>query len=219
MRLGGVEIAVESIALAVTDDALTELRGSLTEEELAKAARLVSPVKQRRAIAARGSLRRALGRRLDLPAHRVQLARENDGKPVLSGAQQGALHFNLSHSGDIAVLAVTEAAPVGIDIEPLREMNLGIADAIFGPSERAAFAACDVAVQSRALLARWTMKEAALKAIGCGFQRSAMTLDMGPFESDRPITVTAGIDGKRDLTVCSFQGLQPGHVVALAVLQ
>jgi 4'-phosphopantetheinyl transferase len=137
---------------------------------------------------------------------------------VLAGPQSGDLYFNLSHSGDAAVLAIAEAGPVGIDIEALRSVDPTLAEAILGPSERSALAALDPSMRSGSLLARWTMKEAALKAVGCGFRQTPTMLDLGLFDNDEPVTVGAeAVGGRGDLVVRNLFDLWPGHVAALAV--
>ena len=54
----------------------------------------------------------------------------SNGKPVL--ANEPDVHFNLSHSGNLAVCAVSDH-PVGVDVELLQDMDPGVAGMCFQP--------------------------------------------------------------------------------------
>ena len=93
------------------------LRPLLTDKEQQRADRLATELLQTRFIRARGSLRTILGRYLDQPPTALVFEYGEHGKPALrTGAD---LAFNLSHAGDLALLAIARA-PVGVDLEPLR---------------------------------------------------------------------------------------------------
>lgn len=77
-------------------------------------------------------------------------------------------HFNLSHAGRYAVLAVDER-PVGVDIEQLHDFPLELATRYFAPAEQAQLQACPTAAARQQLFFQlWTCKEAYLKATGAG---------------------------------------------------
>ncbi|MGH8213150.1 MAG: 4'-phosphopantetheinyl transferase family protein [Rhodanobacteraceae bacterium] len=90
------------------------------------------------------------------------------GKPRLRGAD--ALHFNWSHSGNRAVLALALNVELGVDIEQAREgvHVLELAQRFFAPSEAKVLAACDEAERENLFLQLWCAKEAVLKALGRG---------------------------------------------------
>lgn len=95
-----------------------------------------------------------------LLGHRAT-ARTAEGKPYVV---DGSLHFNLSHSGDYALIAVTPHAPVGVDIQQHRQRTRwrAIAERFFAPHEAAS-------LQNDADFYRlWVIKEAVLKALGTG---------------------------------------------------
>lgn len=88
-------------------------------------------------------------------------------KPRLRG---GNLHFNVSHSGDAMLLAVSRHHEIGVDIEITQRSRrvVELAERWFDPIEAAALRALPELLRQRAFLNLWTCKEAALKADGSG---------------------------------------------------
>src|SRR5207253_10315872 len=99
------------------------------------------------------------------------------GKPML--ADQGGLRFNLSHSGDLAVCAVSRSRDVGIDIEQIRPIdNLGrMFQSISSPSERTVWQTLDGTRQVDAFFNCWTVKESCAKALGTGLSTSVQSIE------------------------------------------
>jgi 4'-phosphopantetheinyl transferase len=92
------------------------------------------------------------------------------GKPVLRWPREQALRFNLSHSGDLAVLGVTGAPAIGVDIEMLQTGHdvASMAAQFLSPEEKAWFASVPDDAKDHAFARCWTAKEAFLKALGEG---------------------------------------------------
>ncbi len=123
------------------------------------------------------ALREILGGYLNIPAARVRLDRTPQGKPLL--ADGGGPSFNLSHSGRMAVVAVSARERVGVDIEQLsgrsRERLYG---RVLGSAEEAVVRACPPAERERAFLRHWTAKEACVKAHGSGLSHDLRELEI-----------------------------------------
>lgn len=100
--------------------------------------------------------------------HDFTFAMRENGKPHLADSDR--LHFNVSHSGDMALIAVA-AIPVGVDIERKDESidHLGVAESVFSASERHILLKAPKAERSNVFFSLWTRKEAYLKATGHGF--------------------------------------------------
>jgi phosphopantetheinyl transferase len=97
-------------------DALGDrLDGLLDYRELQRAGRIVRVPARRRWTAARGALRALLGVYLDEDPTALRFARGSHGKPSLD--PHTGLHFNLSHSGGVAIYALTKLCPIGVDVE------------------------------------------------------------------------------------------------------
>jgi len=148
----------------VGDDA----QALLSDDERARQRSFVSPDLRRRFGAARAGLRTLLGRHLDLDPRRLAFATNEFGKPRVAG--DGQVHFNLSHCEERAVLAISDTADVGIDLERERPVeHVDLAKRYFHPNEVTAITASpDEAEQRRAFFLVWTLKEAVVKALGTG---------------------------------------------------
>lgn len=167
-------------------DAIIELHRipvNQPEPVVGRLLRVLSPDEQHRAgryqfardrahfIVARAALRSILGARLGLPPERVRFRYGANGKPALADCRAGdQLHFNLSDSGDWAVLGLTEAGDLGVDIEALRPIPeiASISDRFFSPAEDAWLRSLPLHEQPWAFHRIWTCKEAYIKATGAG---------------------------------------------------
>jgi len=89
-----------------------------------------------------------------------------NGKPYLSG---NGIYYNLSHSGNLAVCAVS-AEEVGVDIEKIEKVDLKIAKRVLSASEMKEFEMlCNDEEKKRELIRLWTLKESYMKYKGAGF--------------------------------------------------
>jgi 4'-phosphopantetheinyl transferase len=146
----------------------------LADDERRRAQRLRSAVDRRRAVIARGLLRRLLGAATGTAPEAVMLTTGPWGKPrfdVRPGAAVPTdLGWNHARSGPIALYAVVAGRRVGVDVERLRPLHDGeaVARASLAPSELDAVASLTGSALDDAVLRAWTLKEAFLKALGTG---------------------------------------------------
>jgi len=84
--------------------------------------------------------------------------------------------FNISHSGDFVICAISETAEVGIDIEAIRPIPLEDFTNLFTPFEWQEVV--DATDQLAAFYTLWTKKEAFLKVIGCGLSQPLNTVEI-----------------------------------------
>jgi 4'-phosphopantetheinyl transferase len=155
--------------------AADELARTLSSDERARASEFRFDDPRRRFVIARGALRRLLGEYLAVKADKVELALDNNQKPALADSHATfGLRFNVSHSGDVALIAVTEGCEIGVDVEQLRDVGRleQIARRFFHPAETKAVLATPTAERNHAFLRCWTGKEAVLKAFGTGITGS-----------------------------------------------
>jgi len=94
----------------------------LPRGERERAAGIVRPEARRHWVAARWALRGVLSRYLDEDPAQIELRLGERGKPALA-APHSSLHFNLSHSGDRALIAVCRDREVGVDLQRVRRLR------------------------------------------------------------------------------------------------
>lgn len=87
------------------------------------------------------------------------------GKPYIKGYE--AIRYNVSHSGNWVVCAVS-SAEVGIDVEERKGMQLEIAKRFFSQREQDYLFSFEKAAQETIFYDIWSLKEAYIKAIGKG---------------------------------------------------
>lgn len=158
----------------MTDGDFARWYGMMGEEKRRRVDRFRRTADKQRTVAADMLARRALSGRCGVPPEQIRFDLGERGKPYAIGLP---LHFSLSHSGDLAVCAVDEA-PVGIDVERIRPVNLKVARRIAAPEElcrlfgRSPEAEDLTRTEDGELLTRffelWTAKEAVGKLTGAG---------------------------------------------------
>ena len=109
--------------------------------------------------------RYSVGQYLKKPDQEINLVFGEKGKPHIGNLSD--VHFNISHSGNYVVCAVSKTE-VGIDVERIRKVNLRIAERFFSHSEIHDLMARDEADRMHYFITLWTIKESYLKAIGRG---------------------------------------------------
>jgi 4'-phosphopantetheinyl transferase len=159
-------VHVWSVELAQPPARVPELEALLSEDERERAAGLADGA---RWVVARAALRTVLARELAVAPGELRFALGPHGKPELPGAE---LRFNLSHSGDRAVIAVA-GVEVGIDVERTARRSRAI-ERTLTAGERDAIGDADRHVE---LLRIWCRKEALAKAIGGGLGWAPETFD------------------------------------------
>jgi len=125
---------------------------------------------------AHGSLRLILGRYLDLAPAELHFGQTEFGKPFLTNSEASGLLFNMSHSGDFALIAVTHEREVGVDVEFMRDgfATDEVAENFFSVAEIYTLTGLEPHLRVRAFFNCWTRKEAYVKARGEGL---SMPLD------------------------------------------
>jgi 4'-phosphopantetheinyl transferase len=165
------EVHVWRAALDRPERVRERLAEKLSRDERARAKRIRPARDRERWTVARALLRVVLGRYLGVSPAEVGLGGDPGGKPVLAaGSDQAPVSFNLSHSGDVALYAVTGARRVGVDVERVRDDVDAerIAARLFPPAERAALQELPEPDRREAFFSGWTRREACAKAVGKG---------------------------------------------------
>ncbi len=160
---------------------LASYRAWLCEAERARLERFHFEADRRRHLVTRALLRSVLSRYGPRAPQEWRFSADANGRPRIANPPPGlALDFNLSHAGELAVLAVAAGRAVGVDVESLaRDTDTGRLERYFAPAERAALAALPAAGRRQRFFELWTLKESYLKARGEGLR---LPLDAFAFE-------------------------------------
>jgi 4'-phosphopantetheinyl transferase len=116
-------------------------------------------------------LARCLAHQAPTQARAIEFRYGNQGKPELASPAVDDFQFNLSHSADIALIAVAKGRRVGVDVYNFSQSVdwRPIAKRSFSTYEISQLAKLPDAIQEKAFHKIWTQKEAYTKAIGDGY--------------------------------------------------
>jgi 4'-phosphopantetheinyl transferase len=144
----------------------------LGRDQRVRAARMTLETARRRYVRAQAGLRRVLALYLDAPPASLEFQHGPAGKPALRAGPAG-FEFNLTTAGDLALAAISQGGPVGVDCEriaPRRGLR-GIARRMFEPAQADAIAALPEDGLLEAFYRAWTALEADAKWDGRGLFR------------------------------------------------
>jgi 4'-phosphopantetheinyl transferase len=154
-------------SLDVDEGEVVRLNGLLSHDEVERADRFARRSDRNRYVAARGRLRTILARYLGADPSTVRFGYSPRGRPSLSEADgPSSIQFNLSHSRDLALYAVTFGVPVGVDVEylasdvPIQD----VADHVLSAQQSALLRTLAAPEKQRAFFCWWTRAEAYAKA-------------------------------------------------------
>ena len=165
-------VTITCLSLHVTDNEYDYLVNLLSEEEKERSLRRVPEVR-RRAVVSRGRLRVLLGYLIGVPPQEVSLTTGHFGKPYLSGPHQSSIQFNVAHSMDEAVIALSRQCTIGVDVEKRKTTHDEKWARLMGPTilsgiEMKKRIGVSHELRPEEVLDCWVAKEAVLKAIGTG---------------------------------------------------
>lgn len=164
-------IHVWRASLPETSARRESLQRFLDSDEQGRAARFRFACDRERFVIRRGLLRVILGRYLDQDPGQLRFQQGENGKPAIADdSARDVLSFNMTHSHDLALYAITRHRPVGIDVERHRKdlEYMQIAEEFFSHREVAELRALTGNAQLQAFFNLWTCKEAFAKATGAG---------------------------------------------------
>ena len=219
--LAPAEIHVWTISLDVTPASSGLFKKILSSAELERARRFRFDLHRNRFIAGRGSMRTLLSNYLQTEPSKLQIGYGPYGKPILAGTfLESGVHFNLAHSENLALLAITLAGEIGIDLEQIRPLIDAdeLVARFFSARESAAFHHLPVVQKPLAFFNLWTRKEAWLKATGQGIGDllNAVEVSFLPGEPARFVSLPGDAQTLASWILREFEPA-PGFVAALAI--
>jgi 4'-phosphopantetheinyl transferase len=190
----------------------------LDDNERMRAARFRFPQHRNRFTVARGALRTILGRYLEVEPAALQFSYGRYGKPALiKGFTNLTINFNLSHSGEFMLLAVTSGRQVGIDIELINQefATTEVAERFFSHREILSLRSQAPQLQTEGFFNCWTRKEAYIKARGEGLSLPLDQFDVSLEPSRAALLANRLSPG--EVSRWSLQELHPAHGYCAAV--
>ena len=171
--LGGEVVHVWTLDLSKAPPNGGDGENWLCAEELASSQRMGNVIVKQRFMRTRAGLRWLLGLYLDRHPTEVVFETGAHGKPRLAGTTDGSgLSFNVSHCGDLAMLAFAFDRRLGVDVEamrPQRDLST-LAERVLAAEELAAWRRLDERKRVESFYRWWVCKEAFGKAVGLGIQ-------------------------------------------------
>lgn len=215
------EVHIWRVSLNQNSLSIKELFKILSLDEQQRVSKYYFEKDQKHFTVARAALREILGGYLDILPGKIRFSYNQYGKPTLNAGKNAAwLHFNVSHSREIALFAVAREREVGIDIEFINEefAVLEIAEHFFLPSEVFALNNLPLQLQNAAFFRCWTRKEAHIKAVGKGLSHLLPNQPtVSPVqEESTPSLSTDGFQKTRRWSVLTLAP-KPNYIAALAV--
>lgn len=212
--LGVNELHLWRVCLSDLEEKISGLRLLLSEEEKARGDRFIRSVDGVRFMVGRAVLRLILAQYLGLKPGEIAISTGEFGKPYVSKALNiNDLAFNLSHSGDVCLMAVSYGAEIGVDVEKLRD-DVAVEDLAtryFSAEEVAELQALPNGLRRLGFFLCWTRKEAYVKARALGLQipLDRFSVSLTP---DQPAEIRGTEAG--GWTILSFEP-RPGYVAAV----
>ena len=192
----------------------------LSAAERERAGRFRAEMDRDRFVRSHVALRRILGQYAATGPSDLVFGAGEHGKPFIeSPTAARALRFSLSHSGELALLAVARDREVGVDLERVRPVS-GMAEMVaryFSAFERPALERIAPAERRRAFFATWVLKEAYLKACGDGLVRRLEDFDVTVGEEPPRLIAVRDRPGDEGRWILSSLDAGEGYVAALAV--
>jgi 4'-phosphopantetheinyl transferase len=219
-ELGANEAHVWRASLDQPADTIAKLAPFLSQDEYQRAMRRYRPVDRDRFIVGRGILRKIISAYLALQPGQLRFTYNEYGRPAVSDDQNDcALNFNLAHSAELVLYAVTRERVVGIDIEYIHDdfATLEIAEHFFSKDEVAALKSLPADQRTIGFFNCWSRKEAFIKAKGMGvsYPLDRFTVSLAPGEPPALLKVD---DDNREVARWKMYELKLGADYAAALI-
>lgn len=170
----------------------------MSKERQESTLRLQNKQKQKAKIAADRLCRLAISEFCGIEKEQVEFDLSERGKPYAVNCN---VNFNISHSGDFVVCAVSDNE-IGIDIEKIRHVNPRTAERFACPDELDY-----IKSEENGFFKIWTLKEAYFKCIGTGLGADIKNVSFDICENGI-ICSNSGFD-------CSFINIADGYICAV----
>ncbi len=190
---------------------------NLSDDEINKINRFIFEKDRITHTISKGTLRYIMSGYLNLKPEEIIFNQNEYGKPFISEDQNPEkIQFNLSHSGDMIIYAISKGRNIGIDIQEIKDSDsvTDIVDHYFSETEKAAFRSLPDEQKLKGFHSCWARKEAYIKALGLGlsYPLNSFSVPVTPVYTSAVIYDDSG-------TAYSVTDIiiSPGYTAAVAV--
>lgn len=220
LRLSSPDADVWRLVLPEYEASGAEVNSILGEEEQNRSARFHKESDRQRFIWSHVGLRLILAHYVHDDPRRLQFEKGRYGKPrLVNSTTVPDIHFNLSHSGDFALVAISSGSQVGIDLEYMDTSgaDLSIAKRFFSSREFLALEQLSGPDQVAGFYNCWVRKEAYVKALGGGLSLPLHEFDVS-VDPNEPASLLASRINPEDPQQWNFRDIsvEKGYVACLA---
>ncbi len=185
---------IDQCAVELADGA-----AALSRDENDRASRYRFAQDRRRYMLVRAALRHQLGAYLDITPANIKFSYNDAGKPQLTHERDNCtLNFNVSHSRNLALIAISLDCRVGVDVEYMKsDLEFeALARHSFSAHERRALQALKGDDQVAGFYRCWIRKEAYIKAIGDGISYGLDRFDVSLNAAETRVVADRKFDGQ-----------------------
>lgn len=217
----GDEVHIWLATLDLPPAIVTQLASDLVADERRHADRFRFALDRQRYLVAHAFLRQVLSAYSGVPTTAIEFVTGTYGKPsLLPRPDIPDLRFNLSHSQNHALLAISKGRDVGVDIEymrPLDDADL-IAQHFFSVPEQATLKSLALQQKQSAFYRCWSRKEAFIKGVGLGLTMplDQFSVSLAPAEPARLTHLAESVSQYNHWILYDLPIVQ-GYATALAV--
>ena len=212
------EIHVWQFTLNVPESTLDRYTELLSTDEKQKAGRFHFQRDTRRFTVTRATMRSILGPYVQSGPGELQFRYSEHGKPRIKNPARD-IRFNVSHSGEEAVVAIVSGREIGVDVEQIRD-NVEIdslAERFFSSAEKDFLRGLPHEKKLSTFFRFWTCKEAFLKAQAVGLTRSLASFTVDLTTTRPSLLAAAETRGEESQWSLLELACQTGYASALAV--
>lgn len=177
-------------------DGFDRLLAVLSGDELERAVRIPLEQIRRRYVLTRVALRSLLGERLTVAPAELRFEYGERRKPRLAN---GSVSFNVSHSGDLALIGICDKGALGVDLEqidPARRLDLLARGVLTGREQELLAQTPTPGARAHWFFRFWTAKEAVAKSFGLGLTLAPRRIAVLPDSTGSAVAeVTPAADG------------------------
>lgn len=188
IELGDNEIDIWLFHLNTLPQSIKHFYSLLADDEKERSEKFIHFMHRKRFISSHGFVRSVLANYLEQQPSELKFGKSEHGKPELDNITNTAnIKFNLSHSHDMALVAVCKNNEIGVDIEYMDRKNnwSGIIKRFFTEPEQKNIFSLAENQQQAAFFQTWTRKEAHMKVtgLGLGLSPTRFTVSTPPEEA------------------------------------